>query len=681
MARSGQNLFVALVAAGCMAPASVLASEPPSAGRTVEHFTDLSLEELLKVSITTVSRTSGSLREAPAAVAIVTQDDLRSAGVQRLPEALRLVPGMNVAQSTAAGWAVSARGFNDLYANKLLVMRDGRSIYTPLFSGVYWNNHNPLIEDIDRIEVVRGPGATVWGANAVNGVVNIVSKSAFDTLGGLVSAGAGTELEGNISTRYGFKLGETAALRLSFRQTWTDDSILADGSEAWDDDRIISGGFRADWKPNDRNSATLIGEVHTEAKSGRYIQPSFFPPYSSIVRQATGSDGGFIHGIWRHDLSADTAITTQLSFDHYRNFKEIVERRDTGSVELQLTTSALSRHTVSVGLELRTSRDDVTPSPFLLLMPHTETYSLLSTFVQDEVALVENRLKLTYGSKFEFNSDGEFEPQPGIRLAWTPTEKATLWTSVSMAARTPSRGERGGWALTQIIPPGAATPPNPLPVAVILQGREAAQTEQLVAFETGLRLQPTSKLNLDIAAFFNSYSEIQSVVPAPVSLQNGPNGPYLESVQLIANALEGDTYGFEASADWHALDHLRVRASYSLLESHIHPTEEGIMAVSSQSPQNSPNQQVSLGAHWIPVHKWEISSSLRWVDRLGEGSIPSYFGLDLRVAWTPRPGLEFSVIGKDLLDDRHAEFSDDRLIPTGKHEVQRGVYGQVTWKF
>lgn len=683
MALRGQRLFSALVAAGCVASSgiSATAAESSAADRSQEHFADLSLEELLKVSVTTVSRTTGSLQASPAAVTVITQEDLRSAGVQRLPEAFRLVPGMDVAQSSATSWAVSARGFNDTYANKLLLMRDGRSIYTPLFSGVYWNNHNPLIEDIDRIEVVRGPGATVWGANAVNGVVNIVSKSAFDTLGGLVSAGAGTEVEGNVSARYGFKLGDTAAIRLSLRETWTDNSIMSDGSASWDHDRIITGGFRADWKPDDRNTATFIGEVHSESTAAQHQNPSFFPPYAFVSGTTASSDGGFIQGRWQHDFSAETAFSAQLSYDHLRNADQIIERRDTGDIELQLTTSALPRHTFSMGLQLRSSRDDLTPTPFRILSPASKSEDLLSTFVQDEITLVENRLKLTLGSKFEFSDSGGFQPQPGARLAWTPNDKTTLWFSASQAARTPSRAEQDAWALTQVIPPGTTTPPNPLPIAVVFQGRDAIDSEQLVAFETGLRLQASPRLNFDIAGFFNSYGDLLAISPTSMTPKIGPNGAYLENVMSTSNLLEGDTYGFEASTDWRVLENLRLRASYSLLETHIRPTPEGVLAGASRLVNTNPNQQASLGVDWEPVRNWEISSRLRWVDRLEEGNIPSYFGLDLRIAWTPRPGLEFSIVGKDLLEDRHSEFGEDRFALTGMHDVQRSVYGQITWKF
>lgn len=671
-----------LVAIGHGSTAILSVAEPSARPEdSLDRFANLSLEDLLKVPVSAVSRTEGSLKGAPAAVTLITSDDLRSAGVRRLPEAFRLVPGMEVAQSKSSSWAVSARGFNDLYANKLLVMIDGRSIYTPLYSGVYWNNHNPVIEDIDRIEVVRGPGATVWGANAVNGVVNIVSKSAFETIGGLASVGGGTELEGDVALRYGFKLGDTAALRLSFRETWTDDSILTDGSKASDDDRIINGGFRFDWHPDTRNSFELSGEVHTETSSSRYLSPSFLPPYSSLVFGDALSDGGFVQAKWEHRFDDHSFLSAGLGYDHYRNTSEITERRDTFHFDIQFTTVLRERHTVSLGADTRTSHDTVAPAQFLALRPESVSYNQSSAFLQDEISLVPDRLKLTLGSKFETSDAGGFQPQPGLRLAWTPTDASTVWFSASKAVRIPSRAELNGDGITQILAPGTTTPPNPLPLALHLLGNPAARSESLVALESGLRIRANRNLQFELAAYYNDYANVQGFTPGTPGIAMGPGGPYIDNPLLVDNSLEGASYGFELNADWRATETLRFKAAYSLLESHLRPTPQGQIAGSSEPLASSPNQQVMLSTLWQPIHNWEFSSHLRWVDELGYGPVPSYFGLDLRIAWAPRPDLEISITGKNLLQSSHAEFGDDRLAPSGMHAVQRSVFGQVTWKF
>ncbi len=656
-----RSILLAVSAAGFMP--SLAAQDtyhPPS------ELKKLSVEELLDIDVTSVSKYPEKLSAAAAAVAVLTQDDIHSSGFTSIPEALRLVPGLDVARVDSHTWAISSRGFNDVFANKLLVMIDGRTVYTPLFSGVFWEVQDTLLEDIDRIEVVRGPGATLWGANAVNGVINIITKSARDTQGLLVSGGGGTEDRGFADIRYGVKIDEDTFLRVYAKYFNRDSSLLPDDTTAHDAWDMFRGGFRLDWEPTKENSFTFQGDIYTGNQDENYLVPTTTFPFAGKIQATDTVSGGNLLGRWSHSFSADSQLTVQAYYDRTERQSPIfAEDRDTGDIDLQHRFALGERQEVIWGLGFRSTHDDVTNSLNVSLLPNHRTLNLYSAFLQDEVSIVPERLRLTVGSKFEHNDFTGFEIQPSARALWTPGYSQTFWASVSRAVRTPSRAESD----IRLNP----APPVPLPPgSITILGNPDMESEVLLAYELGYRIQPIDQLKVDLTAFYNDYDDLRTLEPT----MPGPISP-----SKVANNLFGESYGTEISATAQVTNRWRLQGSYSYLEvqlhrkagSHDNSTEK---ATEGSSPRNQFFIRSLFDLGW----NIQFDSTLRYVDTLPGPKIPSYLTLDLRLAWSPRKDLEFAIVGQNLLDDRHLEFAPT-FVGTQQTEVERSVYGTVVWRF
>jgi iron complex outermembrane recepter protein len=626
----------------------------------------LSLEELTQIEITSAARRPEPLSTTPAAASVLTQEEIGRSGFNSIPELLRLVPGVNVARVDAQTWAITARGFNDVFANKLLVMMDGRTLYTPLFSGVFWDVQDTMLEDIDRIEVVRGPGATLWGANAVNGVINIISKHARDTQGLLISGGGGTEERAISSVRYGAKIGDDAYLRVFAKYVNYDSSARPDGSQAFDAWEMWRGGFRADFAPNESSAFTFQGEIYTGDKDRIYGVPTPVFPFAALVRTEEHIAGGNLLGRWTHSFSPDSQLTVQSYYDRtVRETPVFAETRDTGDIDVQHRFSLGERQEIVWGAGFRTTRDDVTNSLNVTLTPPQRTLNLFSAFVQDEITIVPERFGVTLGSKFEHNDFTGFEVQPSIRTWWTPDGAQTLWASVSRAVRTPSRAESD----IRINPP----PPVPLPPGTLtIVGNPAMRSEEVVAYEIGYRATPAAQLSLDVAAFYNDYEHLRSLEP----LVAGPVSP-----TVAANNLHGETYGFEVAATAQPHERWRVQGSYSHLRIHLHRTRGGRDLPGERATEgSSPRHQLVLRSMLDLPWNVRFDTTLRYVDELPAQAIPSYTALDLRLAWSPRENVEVALVGRDLLDNQHPEFLPT-FINTEVTQVERSFFATIRWKF
>jgi iron complex outermembrane recepter protein len=634
--------------------------------RSPEELKKLSVEELVDIDVTSVSKYPEKLSEAAAAVSVLTQEDIQSSGVTNIPDALRLVPGLDVAQVDAHTWAISSRGFNDIFANKLLVMIDGRTVYTPLFSGVFWDIQDTLLQDIDRIEVVRGPGATLWGANAVNGVINIITKSARDTQGLFVSGGGGTEERGFTSVRYGVKVADDAYLRVYGKYFNRDDSVLPNGTDAHDAWDMYQGGFRFDWEPPGDDSITFQGDIYTGNQDETYVVPTTMFPFSGTITSTDSVSGGNLLGRWTHNFAPDSQLTLQSYYDRTeRSLPIFGEIRDTGDVDLQHRFSLGDRQQIIWGLGYRATHANITNSLNVSILPPDRTLSLYSAFVQDEITILPDRLRLAIGSKFEHNDFTGFEIQPSIRALWTPGHAQTIWGSISRAVRTPSEAE-SDLRLN-------SAPPVPLPPgSITIFGNPNMESEKLLAYELGYRVQPIEQLNLDLTGFYNVYDDLRTVKP----LLPGPITP-----SQIANGLFGETYGTEISATAQVTRNWRLQGSYSYLQAQLH-LKSGSHDTSTERADEGSSPQNQFSVRSIADLGWNIQfdSTLRYVDALPAPHVPSYVTLDLRLAWSPRKNLEVSIVGQNLLDDRHPEFAPT-VIGTQKTEVQRGVYGMVVWHY
>jgi len=626
----------------------------------------LSVEQLVDVDVTSVSKYPEKSSEAAAAIAVLTQEDIERAGVTNIPDALRLIPGLDVAQVDAHTWAISSRGFNDIYANKLLVMIDGRTVYTPLFSGVFWDVQDTMMEDIDRIEVVRGPGATLWGANAVNGVINIITKSARDTQGLLITAGAGTEEIGFTSIRYGVKLTDDAFLKIYTKYFDRDSTVRPNDSDAHDSWDMLRGGFRFDWQSNPENAFTFQGDIYGGDQDELYHVPTTTFPFAGRNSGTDNVAGGNLLGRWSHTFAPDNELTLQAYYDRTERVSPVFgENRDTGDVDLQYRFDWGERQKIILGGGFRATHASIDNSLNISFFPNDRTLKLYSAFLQDEITLVPETLRVTVGSKFEHNDFTGFEIQPSARALWTPGHAQTIWGSISRAVRTPSEAESD----IRINP----APPVPIPPGLLtIIGNPDMESEKLIAYELGYRIQPISQLRLDATAFYNVYDDLRSLEP----LVPGPVSP-----TRVANKLFGETYGTEISATAQVLSQWRVEAAYTYFEAQIHREEGGADSRSEAAAEGgSPHNQFFIRSLVDLPWNLHFDSTLRYVDDLRMPRVPSYVTADVRLAWSPRNNLEFSVVGRNLFDDRHPEFAPT-FVGTQRTEVERSVYATVVWRY
>ncbi len=605
----------------------------------------LSLEELLAldVTVTSVSRRPEKLSETASAIQVITQDDIRRSGATSLPEALRLASNLEVAQIDSRQWAISARGFNSTTSNKMLVLIDGRTVYTPLYAGVFWDVQDTLLDDIDRIEVISGPGATLWGANAVNGVINITTKKAQDTQGPLLTATGGRELRNLEGLRYGGALGANFHYRAYGKHFERDSTVLTDGSNALNAWHMAQGGFRLDGALSARDGLTVQGDLY----SGRIEQPASDP---------TTVSGGNLLGRWSRTVSERSDLKLQLYVDRTRRRipGTFAEALNTYDVDFQHHLLLGTRHDVVWGLGYRLIDDDVGNSMVLGFLPPKVTRQWFSAFLQDEIALVADQLHLTFGTKVEHNDYTGFEFQPSVRVAWRLSERDTLWSAVSRAVRTPSRIDREFYAPS--VPP------------FFLVGGTDFRSEKLIAYEAGYRTRLHQRLSVSLAAYYNDYDDLRSVEHV--------NPPAAFPI-FIGNGLKGDSYGAELTADYRVMEAWRLRAGYTELRIHFShkpgSTDNSVGTGEARDPRHQASLRSSLD---LPAN-WQLDATYRYVSNIDSQNVPGYSEADLRLAWQPRPALELSLVGQNLLHARHAEFG---AVAT-RQEIERGVYVKVLWGF
>jgi iron complex outermembrane receptor protein len=649
-------------------------------------YLDMPLEDLMSLEITSAAKKEQSLKETAASVFVITREDIHRSGVTSIPEALRLAPGVQVSRIDANKWAITSRGFNNQFVNMLLVMIDGRTVYSPTISGVYWDAQDTILEDIDRIEVIRGPGATLWGANAVNGVINIITRSAADTQGGLLVAGAGNEERAYTSMRYGGQLSETASGRVyvkyNDRDSFWSPEAERDAGDQW---RSLRGGFRIDGNASVRDSWTFQGDVYRSDENqlaNYWVDPSdpasapYAPSYvDPLVEDEVDASGWNLLGRWEHTSTSGSLATMQLYYDHTRRAEGFsTQVHDTLDLDFQHRFQPLEGHDLIWGLNYRYIRDDFDNTFIASVTPDSQDISLFSLFVQDEVELLPDQLRLVLGSKFEHNEYTGLEIQPTLRLLWMATERTTAWGAVSRAVRTPSRVERSSAIVFQMLPM-----PEPYPPVVVYgYGSDSFESEKLLAYELGLRHQFRDNLGLDLTIYYHDYDELETL-----EQQLTPEGiPYL----VFDNNLLADSHGAELSVDWQPMEWWRLQLGYSYFHiSTALSADSSFMGAIAPNGLSTPSRQFSLRSLmdlgndlsldlWL-YHAGEIERPAY----LRETSVAAYTGLNLRLAWRPGENLELSLIGRDLLDDRHLEFvGESYLMPT---EIERSIHAQVLLHF
>ncbi|HRG37282.1 MAG TPA: TonB-dependent receptor [Bacteroidia bacterium] len=616
---------------------------------SVENLKNLSLEELMNIQVFSVSKSAEKLTEVASAVQVITSEDIRRSGVTTLPEALRLAQNLQVAKVNASQWAISARGFNNVLASKLLVMIDGRVVYTPLYAGVFWDVQNVLLEDVDRIEVISGPGGALWGANAVNGVINIITKNSKKTQGLFIEAGSGNQKPWFGNLRYGGKIGDNIHYRIygtAFKEASTllanpTKSDSTDGKDEWS---IGQTGFRIDWQASSKDVLTLQSDFYDG-----------YPNPDGKAASAVVAMGGNALARWTHTFSEKSDLTVHAYYDNaWRDFRNgFTENLKTYDLDAQYRFQLGKRQEIVWGGNLRLIDHKTTSLPLFYLDPERKLLHIYSTFLQDKITILKEKLHLTLGCKFEHNVYTGMEYAPSARVAYTlPKRNNTIWASASRAVRTPSRIDK---EFNLYLFPG-------FPIIVGSDFR----AETVWAYELGWRSQFSDNFSFSASTFYNVYDKLRSAEPSPTPT----TFPF-----KIGNGVEGNTYGVELATTFQPLSWWRIKGGYTFLEKKLKVKPDSKDLNKGTVESDDPNNQFLIQSTFDFPKQIESGFVLRYVDVLTNKYVPSYFGLDIQIGWKFTKWLQISVVGQNLLDDHHPEFVPSSPSP---REITRSFYGKIT---
>ena len=671
--------FKSLALGLCCSCCSVIVSAANT--NNLQQLKGFSLEDLAEVEVSIAGKTLQKLVDIPAAVYVLTKEQIRYSSATNIPDLLRLVPGLHVAQIDANKWVVSSRGFSSRITNKLLVMIDGRSIYSPLFGGVMWDQQNIMIEDIERIEVVRGPGGTVWGANAVNGVINIISKHTRDTKGGLVSTIVGTE-RNIVSLRQGGELTPNTSYRIYAKHREQDKSISLDGPDANDSWRDTQAGFRIDWQVSKNKQFTLQGDIYQGDLSERIRVPSLATAtFTDLLDDNIDTNGANLLAKWSQTNDDGSSNHLQVYIDHTEREQWIIsEHRDIFDIDYQYSVEPLERHSLMFGLGYRYTEDklpdgDINTGQVHFFTPDNKSDHLFNAFIQDDITLKESSLWLTLGSKIEHNQYTGLEFQPSIRLRWRPVDNQLVWASISKAVRTPTRAESDGLILFDILSAG------PPPIALVLQGNTDLKSEQLVSYELGYRYQASNEFIFDASAFYQDYDNLVSfestglvspAIPTPIVA--------LSNTLDLDNLLEGTSYGVEISTVWFPNDQFSLMANYSYLKVEISPKHSSLDTMSESQEGLSPQHQFNVTSSYKIQDNLKVNLIGRYMGELSTSNTDAYTELDSNIQWQASKKLSLSLAARNLLNNAHSE-AIPAVYPTAKTKVEREFFIKIDWLF
>lgn len=642
---------------------------------SLTELTSFSMEELLGQEVTSVSRKQQNLYTAPAAVYVITAEDIRRHGASNLPEALAMAPGLMVREIDGNNWSIGSRGHSGIYSNKLLVLIDGRSIYTPTFSGVYWDQHNIPMHEIDRIEVVRGSGATLWGANAVNGIINIITKHASDSQGGYLEASAGNQNKGSVSIRYGGEISETTQFRVNANTSERDSNTRYDGSGSSEDsasNRSIS--FHIDGSPSKMNTWGVTGGFHdNEHKQSLSVfnTPPTVPPfafYQADVSDEVEIKNYYLKGNWNHFHNNGAESSFQFYIDDYDR-EEIYLTQDVRTYDLdyQLTLPAMGNHSLILGAGYRTIDAKYKNSYAVSILPDVTDLDLFSTFIQDEYTFIPDKFLMTVGSKFEHHDYTGWEVQPNLRFAYTPVPGHFSWVAISKAVRTPSIAERGSNIQ------GGIT----VPITTWVQGNANNESEDVTSYEVGYRYYSSNHYTVDAAVFYTEYKDYLSFEPInPITFQMG-------------NKLSGKTYGFELSTVWQPTASWQLSANYSYTNVDMGAEPDSLDPLSVNVLNGSfANNMFKLHSAWDITPKWSLDT---WIYYIDDVPVPSNYALfenistsdaikaNARLAWRAQKDLEVALTAKNIFDDSNLESVGEAFsTPT---EIERSIELTVSFSF
>lgn len=652
-----------------------------------DDLTALSLEELLSVEVTSVSRKSQSLAQTAASVYVISSDDIARSGARSIPELLRYVPGLQVAQIDSARYAITARGNNTRFGNKLLVLMDGRTLYSPLFAGVFWSTQDTDLGNIERIEVIRGPGATLWGANAVNGVINIITKSARDTLGGALSGGLHEDGSGFGQAVYGSEFGSDTQFRVFakyFDRPATETLSGESHDDRWRQNRV---GFRLDSGRPGEVQTRVSGEFYTGSTDSRYLLPDPVPPYSRTAALPESVRGSHVMLSWTQPLADDHTVSAQAFFDRSARTSEYMQF-DISTIDLDVQHLwHLSETTELVwGLGYRVDSDDITATAFVSAAPESQSYALLSGFVQAEWMLIPDTWSVSLGTKLEDNEFSGFEWQPSVRSAWQLNDRATVWGAVSRAVRTPSRGEKGSRIVAGYLGPMQDLNPLPVPAELRLGTNPDLDAEDALSYELGYRAQLTTPLSVDLSLFYTNYDSLRGAGLKAITCPSGASvtdlppcflfEPGVIVEVMVVNAPGGNTRGAEVAFDWQfsADTTLEFGASW-LRESYDEQSPE-----LSVSKYRYPSYQYFASYRTRFGDRLLLDIQARSVDKLGNHEIDGYTTADVRLEYRASDDVHVAFAGRNLGNGDYIEFQSELkdIVPA---RVSPSAHVEVTWQF
>jgi len=653
----------------------------PVCSAQAPDLTSKSLEDLMSIEVTSVSKKEQTTSQAAAAIFVISHEDIAHSGALNIPDLLRMVPGLDVAQIDGSKWAISARGFNGEYSNKLLVLIDGRAVYSPFFAGVFWDEQIPPLDTIERIEVIRGPGAAVWGSNAVNGVINIITLSAADTQGGSVTAGAGDSSTGPEAIRYGGKIRKLGAYRVAAEGVQINALPTLAGLDGHDDWRLVHGGFRTDSNLSAKDSLTTEGEMY-QGNAGEiaFFPVSLLPPENATEALRNRYSGGSILARWNRTISHGSQTSLQVYFDRStRGDSTYNVGLDTFDIDFQHHIVWGERQDIVWGLGYRVSSDKMAPTLRISATPESRRSQLFSSFAQDEIAILPDRIHLSLGARLEHNDYTGFDLQPSVRMVWTPDSKNSAWGAVSGADRTPARSDTDLRVNFEVFPGSPET--GNLPIVVSLFGNSNQKNERLTAFETGYRTALTSRFSLDSTVFYYRYHDLESVEPGAMRLEANPAPLHLVMPESFGNGLVGETHGIEAFADLKVARTWTLSPGYAFFSMHLHPFAGSQDVTSASSTEGgTPDHQAQVRSTVSLPWRIQWNASAYFVNRLPAQSISSYTRFDTGLTRRLGESVSLSLTGQNLLKDLHPEYSGpSSTVQSGL--MRRAAYAKIAWSF
>jgi len=621
-----------------------------------EDFFDMSLEQLSDINITSVAKKPQKLSLAAASIFVLSQEDIKRSGVTTIPDALRMVPGVQVAKLDANKWAISIRGFNDIFSNKLLVLVDGRSVYSPFFGGAYWDTVDTILDDIERIEVIKGPGGTLWGANAVNGVINIITKHAKDSSGLLINALVGNEEQGQLNLRYGGEINKDTQYRVYAKGFEKDEA--KDGVDDWRQGRL---GFRVDSEIALKDKITLQGDIYAGEEGERATSDITTAPFGTYASK-TDVVGANILFRWQRNLSENSDFILQTYYDYTeREHFYVKDQRETVDIDFQHRFQIFKQQEIIWGLGFRYIGDEISKGALMSLSPQQRSDQIYSGFVQDEISLIDEQLILTLGAKVEHNSYTGFEYQPSARLLWKPFDQHSFWGAISRAVKVPNRMEQDAAIQRTMASPT---------LAVNIYGSKDMDAEELIAYEIGYRFLG-KQFTFDSSFYYNEYDNLRSLE------QGGSTSSVVPLV--VDNQLFGEVYGVELAASWQVNNFWRLNAGYSYTQMQLHLRNGSVDQTEEFDEGDTPHHQTTIRSLWQVSENWQLDTAMRYVDMIEGGrnkeSVDSYVAVDIRLAWQVYEALEVSFIGQNLFDD-HREFRGS-TVDTQATDVEPSLFFQA----